>query len=124
MDKEVVKNEVRAFLDDDWTLYVLTDQNSRKIQNLRKNQHIAFVSGTIPQPHTVQIQGTAELIEANNSAYGAFQQKMVESKRLENDPMYNMFGNNYLILKIKIEWLRWLYFDEASGDPKYVELVP
>jgi general stress protein 26 len=150
MDKEALKNEAMAFLheqpmgviatvgkdnipeaasvnyllEEGQILCVLTDKDSRKVQNLRENPNIAFVVGTTPVPHTVQIQGKAEIIESSNGAYEGMLQKMVESKRLESDPMYNMFGNNYDILKISITWMRWLYFDKSNGNPVYVEIIP
>ena len=115
---------VNYLLDENQIVCVLTDKDSRKVQNLRDNPHIAFVVGTTPVPHTVQIQGTAEIIESSNDLYEGMLQKIVDSKRLESDPMYNMFGHNYDILKITITWMRWLYFDKSNGNPVYTEVIP
>lgn len=115
---------VNYLLDTDWTLYILTDKDSRKVQNLRQNPHAAFVVGTAPVPKTAQMQATAEIIDDDNPNFETAKQKLVDSKRLDRDPIYNIFGNNYVILKLKIDWLRWLYFDQASGDPVYTILIP
>lgn len=115
---------VNYLLDSDWMLYIITDKNSRKIQNLRQNSHIAFVVGTSSIPNTAQIQGIAEIIESTNELYNEIAQKLSESKRLEKDPIYDIFGNNYVYLKITIEWLRWLYFDKTNGNPVYTILIP
>src|SRR5689334_21461025 len=115
---------VNFLLDTDWTLYIITKKDSRKVQNLHQSPRIAFVVGTSLLPNTVQIQGTAEIIEDANPDFGTLRQKMVDSKRLERDPIYDIYGNDYVILKIKIDWLRWLYFDNSTGKPVYTVLIP
>lgn len=150
MDKEALKSEAKNFLneqmmgviatigqdntpeaasvnyllDENWVLYIITDKDTRKVQNLRQNSKAAFVVGNTAVPHTVQIQGNVEIVEDSNPAYEELRKKLVDSKRLINDPMYDMFGHNYVILKFTISWMRWLAFDQSNGSPIFTELIP
>ena len=82
-----------------------------------------FVVGVAAIPHTAQIQADAEIIENTNPNYELISQKLKNAKVLNNDPMYDIYGNNYVILKLKITWLRWLYFDMSTGKDVYCVLI-
>ena len=111
-------------VDVDWNIYIITNRDSRKAQNISQNNHVAFVVGAADIPHTVQIQADAQIFEQDNPEYQVALQKLKDSKRLNRDPIYSIFGGNYVILKLQITWLRWLYFDKSSGKEVYTVLMP
>lgn len=115
---------VNYFIDTDWTIYLITNKDSRKVQNLRQNPHVAFVVGVADIPNTAQLQADATIIEDSSPDYNASFQKIKDSGKLNRDPMYDMYNNNYVVLKLKITWLRWLYFDKSTGKPVYTVLIP
>lgn len=49
--------------DEDLNIYFITRTKSRKYTNIEKNPHVAFVVGTENPPQTLQIEGTASLLE-------------------------------------------------------------
>lgn len=115
---------VNYMIDSDWTIYILTYNNSRKVQNIKQNNHVAFVVGAPKIPHTVQIQADAQIIDPENQEYEGAITKLKESKRLDRDPIYDVFSHNYVILKLHITWLRWLYFEEGTGKDLFIVLIP
>jgi general stress protein 26 len=53
---------VYYLVDDRQNLIVLTPKASRKVQNIQKNPHVAFLIGQEVEPIVIQIQGTAKVI--------------------------------------------------------------
>ncbi len=49
--------------DEDLNIYFITRTQSRKFLNIEKNPHVAFVVGTETPPQTLQIEGTASILE-------------------------------------------------------------
>lgn len=115
---------INYFITDDWTIYLLTHADSRKVANIRQNSHIAFAVGVATVPHTAQIQADAIILEYENPEFKTVFQMLKDSKKLDRDPLYDMFSNNYVILKLKITWLRWLFFDRDNGREVYTVLIP
>ncbi len=116
---------VNYLFDGGWKIYVLSFKDSRKVQNIRSNNHVSFAVGVAQIPHTVQIQADASILEEGSEEYGSSLQKLKDSKKLDRDPIYNVFGgSNYAVLVLSITWLRWLYFDESSGQEKYAVFTP
>ena len=109
--------------DRDWGIFVLTSSESRKVQNIKNNNHVSFVVGVAGIPNTVQIQAEAEILDGNDDFNSALQ-KFKDSGRLNRDPIYAIFGGNYVILRLKITWLRWLYFEKDSGKEVYTVFTP
>jgi len=115
---------VNYFLDKDWKIYIITNKDSRKVQNIRQNNRVSFVVGVPQIPHTAQIQADAQVIESDNSEYDIAYQKLKDSKVLDRNPIYSAFGSNYVILRLNITWLRWLFFEEGTGKEVYTVLIP
>ena len=115
---------VNYMIDNDWKIYIITYANSRKVQNIKQNNHVAFVVGVAQVPHTAQMQADAQIIDPSNAEYEVAITKLKNSKRLDRDPIYDMFGSNYVILKLNITWLRWLYFEPGTGKDIYTVLIP
>lgn len=115
---------VNFFVDTDWTVYIITSKDSRKVQNLRQNAHVAFVVGVEDIPNTAQMQADVTIVDDSSPDYNTSFQKIKESGKLNRDPMYDMYNNNYVVLKLKVTWLRWLYFDKSTGKAVYTVLIP
>lgn len=115
---------VNYMIDTDWKIYILTRKDSRKVQNITQNNHVAFVVGMPQIPHTAQIQADAQIVDVDNGEYETTFAKLKESKILERDPIFDVFGGNYVILKLQITWLRWLFFEKGSGKEVYTVLIP
>jgi len=115
---------VNYMIDSDWKIFILTNKDSRKVQNIKQNNHVAFVVGLPQVPNTAQIQADAEIIEPEHEEYEASFTKLKESNHLNRDPMYDIFGHDYVILKLQITWLRWLYFESGTGKGVYTVLIP
>lgn len=115
---------VNYMIDTDWKIYILTYKDSRKVQNIKQNNHVSFVVGVPQIPHTVQIQADAEIIDDENGEYESAFTKLKGSKKLDRDPIYDMFSHNYVILKLQITWMRWLYFEPGTGKDVYTVLIP
>lgn len=115
---------VNYMVDSGWEIYVITNKDSRKVQNIKQNNHVSFVVGAPQIPHTAQIQADAQILEPENSEYDTLLTKLKESKVLDRNPIYSMFSGNYVILKLKITWLRWLFFEDTTGKEVYTVLIP
>lgn len=115
---------VNYMMDGTWKIFIITNKDSRKVQNIRENNKVSFAVGVAQIPHTAQIQADAKILEDGSEEYNIALQKFKDSKRLDRDPMYSVFDNNYIILELNITWLRWLYFDKSSGKGLYAEFTP
>jgi hypothetical protein len=110
--------------DRDWKIFVLTSSDSRKVQNIKNNNHTSFVVGVANTPNTTQIQADAQILEDGSEEFNLVLQKFKDSGRLNRDPIYTVFGSSYVILKLNITWLRWLYFEKDSGKEVYTVFTP
>lgn len=115
---------VNYMIDENWNILILTNKDSRKVQNIQKNKNVAFVVGVAQIPQTAQIQATAEIIDNENLQYETTFNKFKSSGKLDRDPIYNIFSNNFVILKLQITWLRWLFFESGTGKEVYNVLIP
>jgi nitroimidazol reductase NimA-like FMN-containing flavoprotein (pyridoxamine 5'-phosphate oxidase superfamily) len=109
--------------DEDFSIYFATSVNSRKNNNIKLNNKVAFVVQTIDPPKTIQIEG--EIFEV--------QDKEVLKNSLANYvdvASYGMKGNapvtkidsveNFIMYKIKPNWIRW---SDYSGSTEHISVV-
>ncbi|HVZ12040.1 MAG TPA: pyridoxamine 5'-phosphate oxidase family protein [Patescibacteria group bacterium] len=115
---------VNFMLDTNWNVLILTNQDSRKVQNIRHNPKSSFVVAVANIPNTAQIQADTEITENGTDEFDKIFQQLKSSSRLNRDPIYSVFSSNYVILKLKIYWFRWLYFDSSTGKGVYTVLIP
>ena len=115
---------VAFFLDSDWTIYILTHPDSRKVKNISFNPKVAIVAGTTLIPQTVQTEGTAEIIPPSHADFQIISEKIKNSGKFTMDPIVQTLVGNYVILKIHITWLRYLRFDQAANKANYAVIIP
>lgn len=115
---------VMYVMDDDWTIYIFTHRDSRKVANIKVNPKVALVVGTTLVAHTAQIEGTAQVIEEEQPEAQEITRKFQENKSVGLDPIFGPFKDNHLILKIHIDWFRWLYFEQMTNKEVYTVLIP
>lgn len=123
---------VHYFIDDDFTFYFITRYSTRKHGNLETNPKIAIVVGTVQAPHTVQMEGTAEILEDEKDI------RMLGEKLESNPTIYQrMFAMvqrhpvfpggqepDTSIIKVTVRWLRWLEYDEHTMTEGYHQILP
>ena len=115
---------VMYMMDHEWNIYVLTHEDSQKVQNIKQNPKVAFVIGTTLVAHTVQIRATAELIDSKHEAFARISQHFASSRQHTLNPIYKVYEKNYVIIKMTVDWLRYLSFDQLTNKEEYVVLIP
>lgn len=115
---------VAFFMDHDWTIYIVTHPESRKLKNISSNPKVAIVAGTTLIPQTVQIEGTAEIMTSSSADFPVISEKIKNSGKFTMDPIIQTLVGNYVILKIHITWLRYLRFDQAANKANYAVIIP
>lgn len=104
-------------------IYVLSHTHSRKVQNIKNNQSIAFVIGTTLDLHTVQIQGKATIIAQNETPFQELLMQFLQIRSLYYAPLLKIPDANYVIIHISITWLRWLEYNEYSKNVFYTTVL-
>lgn len=110
---------VEYIVDDNWNLYFFTHDDSQKIKNLRFNNKIALVIGTVLSPNTLQITGSVELIDSGTDH---FEDILIRFGHLETfyiSPLLKLRRLNLILVKITITRLKWLLFNSQTGKEEY-----
>lgn len=115
---------VSYVMDADWNIYIITHRDSRKVANIQVNPHVALVVGTSLVAHTAQIEGEAQIITELQPEFTMVTKLFESNSALNRDPILHSFRDNYVVLKITITWLRWLYFDQMTNKEVYTQLIP
>jgi nitroimidazol reductase NimA-like FMN-containing flavoprotein (pyridoxamine 5'-phosphate oxidase superfamily) len=115
-------------IDDDFTFYFLTTQQSKKIANLRENKRIAFTVWQENQSIIIQGGGEAELLE-NGREELIFQEfdKNFKSEKPFHWPIYKLPNTGYIGIKVEPKWLALLNLntdDPETYNENYYELIP
>lgn len=112
---------VNVVVDDEFNLYFATRESSRKFQNIAHDPRVSIVVGFDPKHlSTIQMQGIAEVSTKDRISIGM---SLVEKTAREKNnwwPLVKMAGLDFVIIKVKINWMRWLDFDITlkTGDYK------
>jgi len=108
-------------VNDNFDMYFATRHATRKFKNLENNQDVALVVGTGPGPVTVQIQGTAQLLDGEEQ-----EQAMVEfltSKMSYYDVFLKLPGFDLAAFKVTPYWIRMLNADAIRKEEKYIQVL-
>lgn len=98
---------------DDGRLVVASHGATRKVANLRKDARVAVVIGTAP-PHSMQVEGTAELPEGEAAALYADAYRSAFPESPIGSP-------DYAVIAITPTWVRWI---DASQVPPALDEGP
>lgn len=117
----------------DFSIFFLTRRHTRKFANLLSNKKAAVVVGTAFEPNSVQIDGTAEIVDVGDNV-----KDMVElQKRLRKKPVmallfggafypkspFRDLGKDFVLFRVRPTWCRWLRFDKAKKKFDYVQVL-
>src|SRR3989338_6430470 len=142
MDKTVLREEVKKFLDEhvtaamatvspegepqvatlyydidrDLNFYFITAQNSKKLKNIESNKNVAITVGFGPEPVTVQIGGIAEIGSELKDEVVERIFKKIDFHHLDQWPVLQLEKGGLVVLKVKPKWLVFLNLDQ-SGHP-------
>jgi uncharacterized pyridoxamine 5'-phosphate oxidase family protein len=104
--------------------YFITRANSRKAQNLEHNQRIAAVIGTTAGPNTVQLEGEAFVLKSGTREFNDLLVKFAGLKVLYYGPFLKMEGIDFVIVTVKVDWLRWLDVNDLTNKEEFYQLFP
>lgn len=120
---------VTIIVDDEFNIYFATRESSRKFQNITHNSRVSIVVGFDPKHlSTLQMQGVAEISNKDRISMGI---SLVEKTAKEQNnwwPLVKMAGLDFIVMKVKVDWVRWLdfYITLKTGDYKeyYHQVIP
>ena len=115
---------VLYLLDDNWNLFFITRNDSRKAANLQINKYVSFVVGTDLGPTTMQMNGEAEqLTDEDRKQFVNDLAKHSDLNALYYGPFLNLLGINFLLFKVKITWARYLTLNMLQMRETYYQIL-
>lgn len=121
---------VICLVDDSFNIYFATMTVSRKFKNIEKNGDVGIVIGTDPDlPLCVQAQGKTEIIKDMKDVMIQYFSKRINLMEgfptPEWMPLIKMKGTDFVVVKIKPYWLRWMNMDITNtGKEMYYQIIP
>ena len=115
---------VEYFIDENWNIYFFTHDDTKKIKNLKENNKIAVVIGTVLSPNTLQIEGNTEIIKSGTDHFEEILINFAHNQTLFNTPLLKFGKINLVMVKVKIIKARFLDYNKESGKEEYFEIVP
>lgn len=109
---------------ENYNFYFITRENSRKTQNLISRPFVAAVVGTTAGPNTVQLEGEAEIYKSGSPEFKELLIKLAGLKILYSGPFLKLEGIEFVIVKVKISWLRWLDANDLTGKEEFFQFLP
>ncbi|HVY72654.1 MAG TPA: pyridoxamine 5'-phosphate oxidase family protein [Candidatus Paceibacterota bacterium] len=113
--------------DDDFNIYFVTLENSRKFKALSAHPQVAFVVATPDVPQTLQIEGMAVDITTDTQVA----QKKDEIMQVLNSnpnfyaPITKMDPSEVVVVWLRPTWVRWSDFAfEESGNQHVFKEIP
>jgi hypothetical protein len=91
---------------------------------LKSNPNLAIVVGTLPSTNTVQMEGKASILYSGDSEFKEFLVRLAGLKIIYRSPFLKIEGNDFVIVKTEINWLRWLDYNELTHKEEYFQLLP
>ncbi len=118
-----------------FSLYFVTRRHTRKFSNIMHNPAVAVVVGTDMDPHTVQIEGEAELVEVGESVTQLGRLAMLVGKHPKvaalytgafypKDPFSGIEGKDFAVFRVSPKWVRYMTYDEEKRDIVYLQTLP
>ncbi len=115
--------------DDEFNIYLMTLSDSRKYTDILKNPKVAFTVASVDTPQTIQIEGTAEIMEPENTEeehLSHLVELMTANTRFYSPATkLSSGGGAAKLIKITPSWIRWGDFafsgDKASDAVHYIK---
>ena len=121
-------------IDDDFTFNFITDNRSRKWNNIKENPHVAIVVGTGPDVMTIQCGGHVEIIDNvrdMEKAQEIIRRVIANSKLHGAPPALPVLMNPDVqlgVFKVKPEWMALLNLEiNKDGEDyphEYIKVLP
>ncbi len=111
-------------VDENFNFFFLTKPDSRKIKNILENPKVALVIGTTSGINTIQVEGEAQIIQQKDVGFEEMLLKTTRIGALYYGPLLKMEGGDFVTVRIKTTWLRFLDFDELNGKEEFFQLIP
>ena len=107
---------INSTIDDDFNLYFIARQGSRKFASLAVHPEVGLVIGTDPKvPAMAEIQGIAHVIPAPPENIVDYFSKGMASDAPEWWPLFKSRAMDFKFFRVEVTWLRWLDL-ASSGD--------
>ena len=119
----------------DFNLYFVTRRHTRKYKDIAQDPRVAVVVGANFEPVTVQIEGEAELVEAQDGY-----ENMVDlAERLHahpdlaqiygghfqpRNPFPQMEGEDFAFIRVRPAWVRMMRYDGGKGELVFEQVRP
>ena len=115
--------------DDAFSIFFITLITSRKYAAIKASPNVAFVVGTLDVPQTLQIEGVAIELHANDEMMGKKLPQLLQ--RLTSNatyfaPITKMDPADIVMMWLQPKWIRWADYATAESGNKHVftELDP
>lgn len=124
-DNEPQGATVFYVVDDNLDFYFVTRKQTRKFKNIQNNPKVGIVVGAELAPATIQIQGKAELLE-NSEVEKVVKGMLGKFDFIETylGPFISIPGMDFAVFRVKINWMRYLYFDFKKMSENYCQIIP
>ena len=128
VDGEPQASTIYYVIDDNFDLYFLTGNETKKFKNLEKNNRIAFVIGVGPKPVTIQGSGKAELLK--HPYTDDIIMRMSENLGLKESrywPFFKLPEGTASVFKIHPEWMVMVNLDidqPAKYSEDFIRILP
>jgi general stress protein 26 len=112
--------------DNTFAIYFLTMQETRKVSDLKENQHAAFTVASEKVPQTIQIEGVIE--NTTEAAIIDFPLIKLTENWLSNvvhgAPLTHIELGSLSYFKLKPTWIRWGDFTASNKEDIFTEIAP
>jgi general stress protein 26 len=106
-------------IDDDFTIYFITKNDTEKYEHLLHNPHVALVVGTENIPRTAQIEGVAEVVHDLQMVPNLLERlSRVSNKGQYPPPAFGSPSGSMSIFKVTVSKIKWL--DMTGEIPLHV----
>ena len=105
------------YIDDDFTFYFISMEETRKLGNLRENKKAAVVVGCGPSPITIQGEGEVELREENDKELFYKISGTYSPEDFTKWPILRIARGVFSTIVFRPSWLVWLNLDQ-EGHPE------
>jgi general stress protein 26 len=103
-------------IEDDFTFYIVSSMESKKVENIKNNNSVALAVGFGPSPMTVQAGGKAKII----SGYEYLEiMKKVGYENVHRWPVFLVGKGDFIVIKIKPDWMVFLNLDKDQSPETY-----
>lgn len=107
------------FVDNDFTFYFISMEDTKKLSNLRENNRAAIVVGCGPYPITIQGEGVVEVKEGAEKDLFYKVSAFSSSEDLTRWPILRLSKDKFATVIFKPSWLSWLNLDEEKHPETY-----